>query len=146
MKNSNDIIDNRTRDLPTCSAVPQPTAPPAACTDFHVLNRIFKVIVGGKREILSESFNGTPAWIWQQRPPFRRPIKVGITGIYITCYVTKTQQCYLLVVDNEVSPRYVWLHRRLVRFDFIAGKRHNYQCALSNDIFRKIFKRRVYGR
>ena len=26
MKNSNDIIRNRTRDLPTCSAVPQPTA------------------------------------------------------------------------------------------------------------------------
>jgi hypothetical protein len=28
MKNSNDIIGNRTRDLPACSAVPQPTAPP----------------------------------------------------------------------------------------------------------------------
>ena len=28
MKKSNDIIGNRTRDLPVCSAVPQPTAPP----------------------------------------------------------------------------------------------------------------------
>jgi len=28
MKNSNDIVGNRTRDLPACSAVPQPTAPP----------------------------------------------------------------------------------------------------------------------
>jgi len=28
MKNFNDIIRNRTRDLPACSAVPQPTAPP----------------------------------------------------------------------------------------------------------------------
>jgi len=28
MKNSNDIIRNQTRDLPTCSAVPQPTVPP----------------------------------------------------------------------------------------------------------------------
>ena len=28
MKNSNDTIGHRTRDLPTCSAVPQPTAPP----------------------------------------------------------------------------------------------------------------------
>ena len=27
MKNSNGTIRNRTRDLPTCSAVPQPTAP-----------------------------------------------------------------------------------------------------------------------
>ena len=30
MKNSNDNIGNRTRDLPTCSAVPQTTAPPRA--------------------------------------------------------------------------------------------------------------------
>ena len=30
MKNSSDTIRNRTRDLPTCSAVPQPTAPPCA--------------------------------------------------------------------------------------------------------------------
>ena len=30
MKNSNDTIGNRTRDLPACSAVPQPTAPPCA--------------------------------------------------------------------------------------------------------------------
>jgi hypothetical protein len=28
MKNSSDIIGNRTRDVPVCSAVPQPTAPP----------------------------------------------------------------------------------------------------------------------
>jgi len=28
MKNSNDTIWNRTRDLPACSAVPQPTAYP----------------------------------------------------------------------------------------------------------------------
>ena len=30
MKNSNDTIGNRTPDLPTCSAVPQATAPPRA--------------------------------------------------------------------------------------------------------------------
>jgi len=30
MKNSNDTIGNRARDLPACSAVPQPTAPPLA--------------------------------------------------------------------------------------------------------------------
>jgi hypothetical protein len=30
MKNSNDTIGNRTRDLPACSAVPQPTAAPGA--------------------------------------------------------------------------------------------------------------------
>ena len=30
LKNSSDTIGNRTRDLPPCSAVPQPTAPPRA--------------------------------------------------------------------------------------------------------------------
>ena len=30
MKNSSDTIGNRTRDLPTCSAEPQPTALPRA--------------------------------------------------------------------------------------------------------------------
>jgi hypothetical protein len=30
MKNSNDTIGKRTRDLPACNAVPQPTAPPRA--------------------------------------------------------------------------------------------------------------------
>ena len=30
MKNSNDTTGNRTRDLPTCSVVPQPTALPRA--------------------------------------------------------------------------------------------------------------------
>jgi hypothetical protein len=30
LKNSSDTIGNRTRDLPGCSTVPQPTAPPRA--------------------------------------------------------------------------------------------------------------------
>ena len=30
MKNSNDTIGNRTRDLPACGVVPKPTVPPAA--------------------------------------------------------------------------------------------------------------------
>jgi hypothetical protein len=30
MKNSSDTIGNRTRDIPTCSEVPQQTAPPGA--------------------------------------------------------------------------------------------------------------------
>ena len=34
MKNCNDTIGNRTRDLPTCSAVPQPTALPRARTEI----------------------------------------------------------------------------------------------------------------
>jgi hypothetical protein len=39
MKNSNDTIRNQTRDLPVCSAVPQPTAPPCTpCSMLHIYN------------------------------------------------------------------------------------------------------------
>ena len=48
MKNSNDTIRNRTSDLPTCSAVPQPTALPRApqvwlvyCYELHVERQAF---------------------------------------------------------------------------------------------------------
>ena len=37
LKNCNDTIGNRTRDLPTCSAVPQPTAPP--CAPYRIVKR-----------------------------------------------------------------------------------------------------------
>jgi len=42
MKNSNDTIGNRTRDLPTCSTVPQPTALPrdsygGGCENYRIL-------------------------------------------------------------------------------------------------------------
>jgi hypothetical protein len=44
MKNSSDTIGNRTRYLPACSAVPQPTAPPRApstsCTTACHLNQL----------------------------------------------------------------------------------------------------------
>ena len=36
MKNSNDTIGNRTRDLPACGAVPQPTAPPRVPRYFGI--------------------------------------------------------------------------------------------------------------
>ena len=39
MKNSNDTIGNRTRDLPACSAVPQPTAPQRAPFLFHAFRK-----------------------------------------------------------------------------------------------------------
>ena len=35
MRNSNNTIGNRTRDLPACSAVPQPTVPPRALRGFQ---------------------------------------------------------------------------------------------------------------
>jgi hypothetical protein len=55
MKNSNDAIGNRTRDLPACSAMPQTTAPPGAPEDVSqfitnfpsdCLGRDFSITVG----------------------------------------------------------------------------------------------------
>jgi len=39
---TNDSIGNRTRDLPACSAVPQPTAPPRAPTlyEYYIYSRL----------------------------------------------------------------------------------------------------------
>jgi hypothetical protein len=42
MKKSNDTIGNRTRDLPACSAVPQPTEPPHAPL-FSIVLQILKL-------------------------------------------------------------------------------------------------------
>jgi hypothetical protein len=38
MKNSSDTIGNRTRDIPACSTVPQPTAPPRTLYRVEFLN------------------------------------------------------------------------------------------------------------
>jgi heme/copper-type cytochrome/quinol oxidase subunit 2 len=46
MKNSNDTIGNRTRDLPTCSAVPKPTAlPNNNSSSFSNYNNIVIIII-----------------------------------------------------------------------------------------------------
>ena len=37
MKNSNDTIVNRTRDLPVCSTVPHPTAPPPSSCEVNFI-------------------------------------------------------------------------------------------------------------
>ena len=44
MKNFNDTIGNRTRDLQTCSAVPQPTAPPLGV--YYIRQRLILKYVG----------------------------------------------------------------------------------------------------
>jgi len=54
MKNSVDTIGNRTRDLPACSAVPQPTAPPRP-PNLHVLS--YTCII--KQNLLAQNWQGT---------------------------------------------------------------------------------------
>jgi hypothetical protein len=53
MINSNDTIGNQTRDLPACSAVPQPTTPPRAqmMTDIFEVESSTQTIVGHKQPV-----------------------------------------------------------------------------------------------
>ena len=45
MENSSDTIGNLTRDLPACSAVPQPTATPAAFPIIIIYNVVIKCVL-----------------------------------------------------------------------------------------------------
>ena len=53
MKNSNDTIGNQTCDLPTCSAVPQPTALPRASSELK----------GGKHNCLKKNSFFSILWL-----------------------------------------------------------------------------------
>ena len=64
VKKSNDTIGNRTRDLPACSVVPQPTAPPRAPTvktAFIVFRKLSTI------HILIYNFS----FIWHEHPLVR---------------------------------------------------------------------------
>ena len=53
MKNSNEIIGNRTRDLPACIAVPQPPAPPRALDIFYSCENIYGTYTGAHLQIFT---------------------------------------------------------------------------------------------
>ena len=77
MKNSNDTIGNRNRDLPTCSAVPQPIAPPRAplsCETLRYLQTFRKKILSpssGYNSIL-ELFTVTQEFLSSPVPAMTR--------------------------------------------------------------------------
>ena len=63
MKNCNDNIGNRTRDLPACSAVHQPTAPPRAPVNkyilsYHIMYHTICLISYHKRQVSSRKVLG----------------------------------------------------------------------------------------
>jgi hypothetical protein len=69
-KHSNDTIGNRTRDLSTCSAVPQPTAPPIQAVTTRKLCFLIHNL-GPWKLIFLVTFLCRFQWIW------------GTTWIYI---------------------------------------------------------------
>jgi len=60
IKSSNDTIRNRTRDLPTCNAVPRPTAPPRTPLSL-LLWKVYKLIL--KEFVVDVNKNPTDATI-----------------------------------------------------------------------------------
>jgi len=85
IKNSNDNIRNRTRDLPACSAAPQPTAPPRGpfVAGYRVkftlrLKRAVPYLVFNTQILLvCESVN----FLETKKDVFRRHIPVVLYGI-----------------------------------------------------------------
>ena len=68
MKNCNDTIGDRTRDLPTCSAVPQPIAlPRTPVLIFVLVQNLFMAWITKASPIL-------PFWVWYERSSFIKPI------------------------------------------------------------------------
>jgi hypothetical protein len=54
LENSNDTVGNRTRDLPACSAVPEPTAPPRTPTHTILVEKwgYVKVVLCSENDML----------------------------------------------------------------------------------------------
>ena len=53
LKNSSDVIGNRTRYLPACSAVPQPTAPPRTLSRYRTFSKSVNLSMtrGGRNSV-----------------------------------------------------------------------------------------------
>jgi hypothetical protein len=66
MKNSNDIIGKRTRDVPACGAVPKPTAlPRAPSTTMYKFNNV-KIL--GARRVTWEACSMLRNYKYQELP------------------------------------------------------------------------------
>jgi hypothetical protein len=68
MKNSNDTIGNRSRDLPVCSAVPQPLrhrVPPTEMTEGKTISLQAWTGPEGSRRLRLPDFKTMGTWKWQ---------------------------------------------------------------------------------
>jgi hypothetical protein len=126
MKNSSDTIGNRTHDLPTCSAVPQPTAPPRGhrryvCVLFSddggwlkfECGTLLELYWGGKnRNTRRENPESVPlcllqiphrlAWDWTQARAIR--------GQPLTAWAIAWPGHWKISVLNSVRGRFSTLH------------------------------------
>jgi len=76
MKNSNDTIGNRTRDLPPCSAVPRPTSPPPPLNSVPYLMVVCSNVPHKPTHVVSFAFY----------VPRRRTLMRTLTGILMVIW------------------------------------------------------------
>jgi hypothetical protein len=70
MKNSSDTIGNRNRDLPRCSTVPQPTAPPRALLSGVDEGKVPACNIGYKASALARKlYRCCTVRVWYRTPP-----------------------------------------------------------------------------
>ena len=94
MKNSNDTIGNRTRNLPACSAVPQPTAPPSA---------------PGRNVLLTNVMNSKYFSVWKSKNSFNRKY-IGKDIVY--CWFCAKQKPRFVLNSDTASRKFVGLTLR----------------------------------
>ena len=84
MKNSNDTIGNRTRDLPACSAVPQPTAPLGAPINVSKHVKSPKIITNDPKSVPLQAWSGPEGFRKLMFPDFMTTVQEGGKVVSLT--------------------------------------------------------------
>ena len=108
MKNSNDTIGKLIRDIPTCSAVPQPTAPPAACLLFITVCKVSSEF--------SFSFTGYNVLMWSTWFKYEGKNSLSYIGVGRERH-KEAEICppLLLEVATDTNRRLRWESKQRIR-------------------------------
>ena len=118
-KNFNETIGNRTRDLPACSAVPQPTAPQTACPRIscvrweifcpELVERHWRVLTGVNGENLASlllcTYRITYGLAWNLRRAFKFKIRVSLTKFVTNEMEISHNACHYHCLMSSVVDR-----------------------------------------
>jgi hypothetical protein len=122
MKNSNDTIRNRTRDLPACSAEPQPTPPPRAHFEstlffFSMARQLYMGLV----LLVSSRFHGHT--LFRHTTLGRTPLDEGPArrrDLYLTTHNTHKRQTSMpplgfeptILISDSLRPQGHWYRHK----------------------------------
>ena len=109
MKNSKETIGNRTRDLPACNAVPQPTAPPRAPT-FLCMDIYYKFILH-----VSASFGHHRARAYPDKNITRRKDNYKQNYFMFETVLPSSNFCvhiYIYIYDGQKKPKRLYIYNK----------------------------------